>query len=161
MIDRDNIRDFLTGIQANKDQEHAAIKSATSDRKNVLDLNILVVLDISGSISTALFLRFMQKMDAIKGLSRIKVVETDTEIVALYDYHKSKTDRVIRVAGGGGTEFNKAFALAKRIRPDAILLMTDGEVSGTVSDPGIPTGWVMSNDKSDVPYGFGEIVSYV
>lgn len=155
-----NARNFLLKIQRQKKQKDIDIgllDAVLEDRKNVLDLNILVCIDVSGSISRDQFKQFMAQMDMIKGLSRIKVIEIDTEIVALYDYFKTPQNRVARLRGGGGTEFTPAFEQAKKIKPDAILFMTDGMVGGHVSNPGIPTGWVLTRGGVH-PYGWGEVV---
>lgn len=153
-------KDFLVKIQKTKDinnVQNGVLEAIIEERKNVLDLNIAIGLDVSGSISRADFNRFMLQLDAIKGLSRVKVIEIDTQIVAMYDYYKTKQNRIARLGGGGGTMFAPAFEKFKQLRPDAILFMTDGDVAGHVSDPGIPTGWIMTNN-SNPPYGFGEVI---
>lgn len=153
-------KNFLYEIQKTKN-ELGQTGLLTSDelaaRKNILDLNILVCVDVSGSISRAQFCAFMQQIDAIKGLSRVKVIEVDTDIVAMYDYFKVPQSRVMRLGGGGGTAFNKCFTRAKKMKPDAILFMTDGFVADSVSNPGIPTGWVLTHNGRQ-PYGFGKTV---
>lgn len=155
-----NAKDFLVKIQKNKDMKGVSsgvLDAMIEERKNVLDLNIAVGLDVSGSISRADFNRFMAQLDAIKGLSRVKVIEVDTQIVAMYDYFKTTQNRVARLGGGGGTHFGPAFAKFRQLKPDAILFMTDGDVAGVVADPCIPTGWIMTNDCPP-PYGFGEVI---
>lgn len=155
-----NAKDFLVKIQRGKDMrnvQNGLLDSVIEERKNVLDLNIAVGLDVSGSISRADFNRFMAQLDAIKGLSRVKVIEIDTQITAMYDYYKTKQNRIARLGGGGGTSFAPAFAKFKQLNPDAILFMTDGDVAGQCADPGIPTGWIMTNNRRP-PYGFGEVV---
>lgn len=153
-------KDFLIKIQKSKDMQNVQVgllESVIEERKNVLDLNIAVGLDVSGSISRADFNKFMLQLDAIKGLSRVKVIEVDTQIVAMYDYYKTKQNRIARLGGGGGTMFGPAFAKFKQLNPDAILFMTDGDVAGHVPDPGIPTGWIMTNNRPP-PYGFGDVI---
>lgn len=153
-------KDFLVKIQKRKDLNYVQaglLDPVLEDRKNVLDLNIAVGLDVSGSIRRADFNKFMAQLDAIKGLSRVKVIEIDTEIVAMYDYYKTKQNRIARLGGGGGTMFGPAFAKFKQLCPNAILFMTDGDVAGHVSDPGIPTGWILTNHRPP-PYGFGEVI---
>lgn len=155
-----NAKDFLVKIQKSKDMNGVSsgvLDAMIEERKNVLDLNIAVGLDVSGSISRADFNRFMAQLDAIKGLSRVKVIEVDTQIVAMYDYFKTTQNRVARLGGGGGTHFGPAFSKFRQLKPDAILFMTDGDVAGEVADPNIPTGWIMTNDRPP-PYGFGEVV---
>jgi predicted metal-dependent peptidase len=150
---------FLMRIQKkkNKDPFSGEILKEQTGRKNVLDLNILVMVDVSGSISVAQFKQFMSQIDAIKGLSRVKVMEVDTQVVAFYDYFKTGKPSVFRLGGGGGTEFSTAFVKAKKINPDAILFMTDGFVFNNVNSPGIPVGWVITSDGKK-PYNFGEVV---
>ncbi|NCQ52131.1 hypothetical protein GW796_09615 [archaeon] len=133
------------------------LDAVIAERKNVLDLNIGIGLDVSGSISRSDFNRFMAQLDAIKGLSRVKVIEIDTQIVAMYDYFKTSQNRIARLGGGGGTQFTPAFTKFRQLKPDAILFMTDGDVAGSCSDPGIPTGWILTNNNPP-PYGFGEVV---
>lgn len=153
-------RNFLMKIQRTKKEKQidaGLLVAALEDRKNVLDLNILICLDVSGSISVKQFKQFMAQIDAIKGLSRVRVMEVDTEIVALYDYFKLERNKVVRLGGGGGTEFTSAFRKAKQMNPDAILFMTDGDAAGNVAEPGIPTGWVVTRN-GHAPYSWGEIV---
>ena len=155
-----NAKDFLIKIQKGKNiknVENGLLNADLEDRKNVLDLNIAVGLDVSGSISRADFHKFMAQLDAIKGLSRVKVIEIDTQIVAMYDYYKTKQNKIARLGGGGGTSFGPAFAKFKQLKPDAILFMTDGDVAGHVEEPCIPTGWIMTNNCPP-PYGFGEVI---
>lgn len=155
-----NAKEFLIKIQKKKDiqnVQYGLLESVIEERKNILDLNIAVGLDVSGSISRGEFNKFMAQLDAIKGLSRVKVIEVDTQIVAMYDYYKTKQNRIARLGGGGGTMFGPAFTKFKQLKPDAILFMTDGDVAGDVPDPGIPTGWIMTNNHAP-PYGFGEVI---
>ena len=151
-------RTFLFKIQKSKNKQNASINSGElSERKNVLDLNILVCIDVSGSISNEQFRQFMKQIDAIRGLSRVKVMEVDTDVVAMYNYFKVEQARVIRRNGTGGTAFHSAFQKAKEMKPDAILFMTDGYVADHVSNPGIPTGWVLTAGGQK-PYDFGEVI---
>lgn len=151
-------KEFLYKVQNVKQKEGKSSSSKTSGRKNVLDLRILVCLDVSGSISVKQFKQFISQVDLIKGLSIVKILETDDKVTALYDYEKENDElRVIRLSGGGGTEFTEAFSLAKKLKPDAILFMTDGMVFGDVKDPKIPVGWVLT-EGGQKPYNFGEVV---
>lgn len=153
-----DVRDFLYKIQKKRDKSNSEIIDTLGDRKNILNLKILVAIDVSGSISQSQYKQFMHQIDLIKGLSVIKIMETDTKVVALYDYTKTSKNRIARLTGGGGTCFVEAFDWAKRLDPDAILFMTDGEVWGdVVSGVEIPTGWVLTCDGKR-PYNFGDVV---
>lgn len=159
-ISMKDAKSFLYDIQKNLDPSKLAHGSSSlaQDRKNVLDLKIVVLVDISGSISQRQFQQFMRQIDAIRGLSMVKVIETDTKVVAMYDYFKERKNRVIRLQGGGGTEFIPAFRAAKQICPHAILCLTDGAIFDRVPDPGIPTGWILTHGGQKPPFGFGKVV---
>ncbi len=155
-----NAQYFFKNIPKGKDKiaiDQKILSSQIMDRKNVLDLNIVVGVDVSGSISYTQFSQFMAQLDAIKGLSRIKVLEIDTQIVAMYDYVGVSRNRIAKLRGGGGTDFTEAFQLFEKIKPDAILFMTDGEVCGSVKTPKSPVGWILTKNGKN-PYGFGEVV---
>jgi len=152
-------RNFLYKIQAKKNATEGAEMSVKNafDRKNVLNLKILIGLDCSGSISAAQFTQFMRQIDKIRGLSVVKVIEIDDRIVAMYDYFRTSQGKVITIRGGGGTQFDEFFAAAEKMKPDAILFMTDGFVGDTVDNCSIPTGWILT-DNGRRPYKFGEIL---
>lgn len=154
-----NLSVFLGAIQnqklkakAGKGADFAKIEM---ERKNVLDLNLVVGIDVSGSISREMFKDFMIQLNQIKGMSRIKVVEVGDKIEAVYDFSKPSA-RVARLGGGGGNGENLFFPLAKSMRPDAILYMTDGYCV-PASDPHIPTGWILTASGHQ-PYGWGSVV---
>lgn len=153
-------KEFLYEIQKKKklaDTQNGNT-SILSERKNVLDLKIVVCVDISGSISQRQFQQFMRQVDAIRGLSMVKVIETDTAVVAMYDYFKVDKSRIMRLGGGGGTDFREVFRVVKPMKPDAILFCTDLCVSGNVPDPGIPVGWIATHGASSNPFSFGKVV---
>lgn len=154
-------RDFLIDVQRHKLSRSArgsAAARAPEGRQNVLDLNLLIGVDVSGSISASQFAQFMRQIEAIRGLSRVRVIETDTTVQAMYDYFATpERKRVVRLSGGGGTDFTVFFQVAREIQPDAILFMTDGFVGGAPKAPTCPVGWILTRDGVK-PYGFGEIV---
>lgn len=161
MIIEKDTRDFLYKIQQEKNQEAGSMTAKSMyDRKNVLNLKILVGADCSGSITNAQFTQFMRQINMIRGLSVVKVIEIDSEIVAMYDYFKSTQGRVIQIRGGGSTMFKKFFKKAEEMKPDAILFMTDGDVFDDVADCSIPTGWILTAGGKK-PYKFGEVLFHL
>ena len=159
-----NAKEFLLKIQKeeNKKKTKKDVKMSSlllEDRKNVLNLKILVGVDVSGSISRAQFCQFMRQIDAIRGLSVVKVLETDTKVVALYNYYKTSQNQVMRLQGGGGTEFTEAFQSARSIQPNAMLFLTDGEIEpAPIRDPGFPVGWILCHGGKKPPFSFGEVL---
>lgn len=163
---KQNLKEFLNKVQRDKDEKDEAkntqVKNA-SERKNVLNLKILCVVDVSGSISHQQYNSFMSQLNKIRGLSMVKVIETDTDIVAVYDYYRSNMDRVVKLGGGGGTDFAIAFKQAVSVKPDAILCLTDGDDSGSLrleAMNGIPVGWVVTAG-GHAPYDWGQEITKV
>ena len=156
-------REFLQRIQKEKDKNKDAslqdlLMKNLLDRKNLLDLNIVVGLDISGSISGSQFAQFIRQVNAIKGLSRVKIIESDTCVQSFYDFSLVNNRRnIAKLGGGGGTDFTEAFKAIEQIKPDAVLFMTDGFVSGQPKKPSMPVGWILTHNGVN-PYGFGEEV---
>lgn len=160
MSDIKDTKDFLFEIQKKRKISGAAAQTNLYDeRKNVLDLKILVIVDISGSISQAQFVQFMDQIERIRGLSVVKVLETDDRVVSCYDYFRSEKSRIMRLQGGGGTEFSEAFSMATKMNPDACLVLTDGLISGRVRAPNFPVGWILTHDGQS-PYdgAFGKVL---
>lgn len=154
------LKDFLVNIQKTKRDSLSQISSSVlEDRKNVLDLNILVVVDMSGSIGDAQFNQFMLQLNEIKGISRIKVAEYDDQVRALYDFTFLEQGRkIVRQDGSGGNYEPAVFTYIHKLKPDAVLFMTDGYVcSSHVDNRGIPIGYILTANGRK-PYNFGEVV---
>ncbi len=153
-----NLSGFLNVIQQKKMKAMSAKNMAAvveMERKNVLDLNILVGVDVSGSINTNMFKSFMAQLNQIKGMSRIKVIEIGDQISAIYDF-SDLNNNPKRLGGGGGNGEHIFFPLAKKLKPDAILYMTDGYCT-SARDPDIPTGFILTLNGVK-PYTWGEVV---
>lgn len=156
-----NLPQFLGNIQkakqkAKKNANRGVDLSRLHDeRKNMLDLNIVVGIDCSGSISSSMFNDFMAQLNHIKGMSRIKVVEVSDVIEAVYDFTKRK-GHIARLKGGGGNGEHLFFPLARKMMPDAIIYMTDGYCT-SAHNPHIPTAWILTKNGTK-PYDWGEVV---
>ena len=123
------LKSFLYGIQNELDKSNKDILQVKDldARRNLLNLRIIVLLDCSGSISADDFRKFRLQLDRIKGLSKIRVIEMDTDVVSLYDYDKADKPKVVRLGGGGGTDFQTAMKTALECRPEALIFLSDGE----------------------------------
>jgi len=156
-----HLKGFLTNIQSTKKSSDTSsiTQSVMEDRKNVLDLNIMVVVDMSGSIGDAQFNQFMRQLYEIKGISRIKVAEYDDDVRALYDFTSLEQQRpIVRKDGTGGNYEPAVFKYIHKLKPDAVLFMTDGHVcSSRIDNPGMPIGYILTNNGVK-PYRFGEVV---
>lgn len=104
-------QDAKLKAQKNKGLELARLEQ---ERKNVLDLNIVVGVDSSGSINSSMFSSFMQQLQLIKGMSRIKVIEVSDIIEAVYDFEVGTRKPVVRLLGGGGNGEHVFFLMLKK-----------------------------------------------
>ncbi len=160
MSPSNHLKSFLGNIQKSKKESLIASSSVIlEDRKNVLDLNILVVVDMSGSIGDAQFNQFMRQLYEIKGISRLKVVEYDDAVRALYDFTSLEAGRpIVRTDGTGGNYEPAVFKYINQLKPDAVLFMTDGHVcSAHINKPSMPIGYILTQNGVK-PYNFGEVV---
>ena len=140
-----DIKSFLYDVQGKKDLSLQDI--VLRERKNVLDLKIIVMIDVSGSISQEVFSNFMKQIDKIRGLSVVKILEFDSRVVACYNYFNSHQNEVMRLKGGGGTNFVEVFETATRMNPDSLVLLTDGDDFGDLAkNPEIPTAVILTED---------------
>lgn len=124
--------------------------------------DMLVGIDVSGSVDDVLLGQFEKEMQAIAD-----EVKPRRMIVMYCDARVHRTDifergDVIKLTscGGGGTDFRPVFeaALALDEPPVCITYLTDLLGTFPDEDPGIPTLWVTgTNDARPVP--FGELVA--
>lgn len=86
-------------------------------------LKLLVGLDTSGSVGERELALFFGEIEKIKALGMdITVAECDTTVGSVYRYRR----RPKSVSGRGGTSFRPVFELAEKLRPDAVVYLTDG-----------------------------------
>ncbi len=116
--------------------------------------DILVILDVSGSMSDAEVMYGLNETRAIaeKAGAGVKVLQVDTvpKLVENFDpKSKSFTRR-----GFGGTYMYPAieFAMEKKIRFDAIVFITDGYIESVWDGkiPRVPFIWLVTNDKTNL-----------
>lgn len=157
------LKGFLTDVQKSVDEVKNKLTQVRSgsERKNVLNLKIACIVDVSGSISPKQYNSFMNQLQKIRGMSMVKVVEVDTQVVAMYDYYTSSPSRVVRLGGGGGTDFTAAFEAVTKMNPQAVLILSDGDEAGHVPEPAFPVGWILTHSGCKPPYDWGTIITRV
>lgn len=139
-----NLKKFLYEIQ---DAKSLNDKDLFKDRKNVLDLKLIVMIDISGSIGRETFENFMKQIDKLRGLSKVKILEFDSRVVACYDYFNTHQNEVMRLSGGGGTNYVEVFEMATRMKPEGLIILTDGQDFGEeAKNPEIHTAVILTED---------------
>lgn len=124
--------------------------------------DILFMIDTSGSMSntmiTAAYSEVKGAIDQFDGKLKGWLGFFDAAIIEPKPFENEEEFRVIRPAGGGGTDFQIIFEyVAKYMEkpPASIIIMTDGYAPFPEEKlaMGIPVLWLLNNDKVDPPWG--------
>jgi predicted metal-dependent peptidase len=122
-------------------------------------IDIVVILDTSGSITNEEMEGFLAEVDAIKGQVRARIVLHACDAVMADDgpweyeaWEEFKLPREFR--GGGGTSFIPPFEwMARRdCAPDLLVYFTDAEGAFPAGRPDYPVLWLVKG-KAKVPWG--------
>lgn len=122
-------------------------------------VDVVVALDTSGSISDAEMQQFVSEVDAIKGQvsARITLHGCDGELAAGGPWEYETWDPFWMPAdltGGGGTSFRPVFEWLAREgrRPDLLVYFTDAEGEFPEHEPNFPVLWLIKG-RAKVPWG--------
>jgi len=123
------------------------------------EVNITVVVDTSGSISSAEIGEFLSEINAIKGQlsARISLLACDAKLVSDCPWTFEPWEEVAlpeKLTGGGGTSFIPPFEwLAQQdLQPDLLVYFTDAEGRFPEQEPAIDVLWLVKG-KNKVPFG--------
>lgn len=122
-------------------------------------IDVLVVLDTSGSIDDEELREFLSEVDVIKGQIRARVTlhacddhlcENGPWLYEIWEPMELPQD----LTGGGGTDFRPAFEWIDReqLRPDIVVYFTDAEGEFPAFEPPNPVIWLVKG-KATVPWG--------
>ncbi len=124
--------------------------------------DILFMIDTSGSMSdkmiTAAYFEVKGAIDQFDGKLRGWLGFFDAAIIEPIEFSNEEEFRVIRPAGGGGTDFQIIFEyVATRMtkQPASIIILTDGfcPFPQEKLSLGIPVLWLINNEDVDPPWG--------
>jgi len=122
-------------------------------------INIVVALDISGSIASKEIKEFLSEVDQIKAQVRARIVlhACDTEVTDDGPWEFEPWDELklpIQFKGGGGTCFTPVFDWVEKqeMRPDLLVYFTDAEGEFPATEPYYPVIWLVKG-KAPVPWG--------
>jgi predicted metal-dependent peptidase len=122
-------------------------------------VNVVVVLDTSGSITHDELQEFLTEIDALKAQVRATVTlhacddKLDTSGPWRYAMWESMT-LPPEISGGGGTDFRPVFEWVSKdqINPDLLVYFTDAEGQFPEREPAYPVAWLVKG-KSRTPFG--------
>lgn len=122
-------------------------------------VDMVVVLDTSGSVSADEIREFMSEVDAIKGQVRARITlhACDAELAkdGPWEYEPWEEFKLPRdFTGGGGTRFTPVFewARGRDRQPDLLVYFTDAQGEFPDQEPFFPVLWLVKG-KSKVPWG--------
>jgi predicted metal-dependent peptidase len=122
--------------------------------------HVMMIVDTSGSMGVEECNKALSEMESIMKAypaSKITLVQCDTRIAAEVEFSKADTAALKKFArspewaGRGGTDMRPAFKRAEELRPECVVLLTDGYFSWP-ERPQIPTFVLMTTDY-DPPWG--------
>ena len=133
-----------------------------NDKDDVVE-NILFMIDTSGSMSdemvTAAYSEIKGAIDQFDGKLRGWLGFFDAAIIEPQPFENEEEFRVIRPAGGGGTDFQIIFEYVYQHMQDnlpaSIIILTDGYAPFPKEHLalGIPVLWLLNNEKVKPPWG--------
>jgi hypothetical protein len=91
---------------------------------------LVVIVDVSGSIDDPLLEKFAREIDAItrRQEAALVLVVGDDRVRSVVEFAPGRSDlRNIEFAGGGGTDFTALLQEADKHRPDIVVVLTDLE----------------------------------
>ncbi len=122
-------------------------------------VDVVVGVDTSGSISQSELDQFLSEVDAIKGQmkARITLLACDVQLAPGSPWIFEAWEPVrlpAEIQGGGGTSFVPVFAWveAQNIRPDLMLYFSDAEGTFPQQEPDYPVLWLVKG-KAKIPWG--------
>ncbi len=122
-------------------------------------IEVVVVIDTSGSIAETEMKEFVTEIDAIKGQLRARIIlhACDAALAAdgPWQYEPWEEFSLPRdFKGGGGTDFRPVFTWADQLdrSPDLLMYFTDAQGSFPTSTPFFPVLWLVKG-KTPVPWG--------
>ena len=120
-----------------------------------------IVVDTSGSIDDEILRSFMAEIRAIVRMtdSQVPVIACDADAYEAHIINAQTSDQQIKnlkLAGGGGTNFDPGITAAMKYQPDMIIYLTDLYGPVTIK-PRVPLIWAVIGDNPPAP-PFGTVL---
>lgn len=143
-------RNISATMESTRTRANRRVGLMAEGYKNEYTPKILIGVDQSGSVDDEMLEQFVAEMKKIVGAANDKVTIAffDTEVsntVKITDAKKVPKKRV----RSGGTDFNAIVNLARKDRPDLLIIMTDGEAPNPDKVARLPLLWAIVPNSSD------------
>lgn len=122
------------------------------------ELDVVVALDTSGSVSDKEMTEFVSEVNALKGQirARVTLLACDSDLIGEgWTYEPwEEFDLPQEFKGGGSTDFRPVFSWVEREnrRPDVLVYFTDAMGHFPEREPAYPTVWLIKG-KAQIPWG--------
>ena len=123
------------------------------------EVNVVVAVDTSGSISEDEIQEFISEIDSIKSQvrARVTLLSCDSDLNYGCPWYFEAWDEFrfdVEIRGGGGTNFKPVFNWIEQqdSAPDALIYFTDAEGVFPEAEPHYPVVWLVKG-KAKVPFG--------
>jgi predicted metal-dependent peptidase len=123
---------------------------------------LVIAIDTSGSIGGRELAQFLGEVkgicDAVKP-DAVRLLYWDTEVAGDEKYMGAEVENIVhstKPAGGGGTtvECVPAYMTEHAIKPQAVVVLTDGYLGGSWGDWSVPVLWcIVGGNKNIAPVG--------
>lgn len=114
--------------------------------------NIAFAFDMSGSVSDADTKRYVSEMFGVMRMlkpDQLTLVQFDTGIKSVDKIKSVKDMHGIKLVGRGGTNIECVMEWAKKHKPTALVVFTDGEYRHPSFNPGCPILWMIHGHRKD------------
>lgn len=119
--------------------------------------HIIFAIDVSGSITNQEIMRANSEVKYIKDTfnpEKLTIILFDTKIQKEIIFEQDDDFNKIEITGRGGTNLNPVMEYAKKVRSNAVIILSDLQVNIPEKNPGFPLIWICVNNASrQVPYG--------
>lgn len=120
---------------------------------------LVLAIDTSGSIGGRQLAAFLSEIKAICDTVKpesVRILYWDTEVCRDEVYKQDELDKLVgstKPAGGGGTvvECVPAYMATHGIKPQAVVVLTDGYLGSSWGEWSVPVLWCILNNKSAQP----------
>ncbi len=127
----------------------------------VKNLNAVVAVDTSGSISNEEFSKFLTEVLSLTNqfsMLRIDLIDCDCKIKNVFEINERNKAKLrnIKMNGYGGTDFRPVFKWIRKKKMnkiDCLIYLTDGYGNFPDSKPSYPVFWISTSDNVKYPFG--------
>lgn len=121
---------------------------------------VMVVLDSSGSIDAAEYLRWLGEIQAMKRRTNAHVIAVvaDAAIQSVAVINNIREIAEVKFEGRGGTDFRPAIALAEEMQVDLVVYLTDLVGAFPANAPTVPVLWTVNASEPPHEPPFGNVL---